>query len=223
MLGYKQGFIHTLIHMLGWVISVVVAIIFAGKFASFLGKHFSIDEYIASKVSSFISSIFENADSLISKLPSFAEGAAKEILANSINSATDKVTQTSMIVIAFIIIFVVLKILLFFIEHALSKKYNHGFVGVFDGFGGAIIGIVRALIIVFILLFLLHPAALFFGGMDANAWVDKSLDQSIFSWYLYEQNPISALIGGYEQDLFTIEYWTAPLKNLIPGLNSPTL
>jgi uncharacterized membrane protein required for colicin V production len=223
MLGYKQGFIHTLIHMLGWVISVIVAIIFAGNLANFLGKHFSFGDVIERKVATFITSIFKNADSLISKLPSFAEDAAKEALDNTINTATDKVTQTSMIAIAFVIIFVVLKIALFFIEHVLSKKYNHGFVGVFDGFGGAIIGVARATVIIFILLFLLHPAALFFGGADASAWVDKSLDQSIFSWYLYEKNPISALIGGYEQELFTTEYWTAPLKDTIPGLSSPTL
>ncbi|MDR1292197.1 MAG: CvpA family protein [Clostridiales Family XIII bacterium] len=139
-----------------------------------------------------------------------AVGAVGEKIAQT---AADQLASASFGVFCFIATVLVIKLILFLLTLAFSRRHRGGFVGAIDAIGGMLIGIAQGFIIVFIVLLLILPVSL-----AINPWlfekVSGALNASFFAETLFIRNPLIALIDGFAPGLFDPAEWLDKIGNL---------
>jgi uncharacterized membrane protein required for colicin V production len=143
-----------------------------------------------------------------------AVGGALEAVGGAVGAAGEKITQaaadqiasTSFGVFCFIGTVLVVKLFLFLITLALSRRYRGGFVGALDATGGLLLGVAQGFIVVFIVLVLILPVSLAISpGLFEKA--SGALNSSFFAKTLFTMNPLIPLIDGFAPGLFDPSKW----------------
>jgi uncharacterized membrane protein required for colicin V production len=202
-LGFKNGFIRTVFHTLGWVAAIAAAAILHKSAESFLKERTTIYEHMYDRIEDLITSFtgkipdikIDGASAVenlsgIGDIPGALNDAMQGATEKATAVATTQATDILFSIVVFLILIFIVKFVFFIITLLFSKKYRKkGIVGGLDGFAGAVLGIVQAALLVFALLALLLPAS-YMINQDAYDWVIHAMDRSIFSQYLYENNPL---------------------------------
>ena len=194
--GFRRGFVYTFTHTLGWLGAMVAAFVLSPWLRKLLSDK--------TELNSSIHESFLDKLSLSSDCISSSEDSFPLIMARGINSAagnaaelfSDKLTAITMVVISFLLLFFAVKIILFFLTIALSKRQNKGFVGFFDGLLGMIAGMIRGIIFVFLFLALLLPAVNLMSPASTDL-VLSSLEASRFARTLYDCNFVVLIINDF--------------------------
>lgn len=194
--GFRKGFIYTFTHTLGWLGAAAAGLILSGPLRNILCENTQLDEDIYN--------ILFDKLSLSSDILSTSADTLPVILGRSVHTAAnetaqllaDKLTAMTMILISFLLLFFAVKIVLFFITIALSRRENKGFTGFFDGVSGMLAGMIRGIIFVFIFLALLLPAVNLMSPASTDL-VMSSLDASRFARTLYDSNFLVLVIHDF--------------------------
>ena len=186
VLGYKKGFTNTLIHTFGWVGLIVVSYLVNSPVRDFLKTYTGLYDYLYESVRQ---NVALNVDVSTGLIPSLFEG----ILLKAEEELAIRITDSIYAVVCFLIVLIVLKILMWIISHAVSKKHNDGVIGFWDGVFGMLTGILRGAIIVLLILAFAYPVLSFISPDTAQAMMDE-LKNSYFSLYLYEHNPLLVIL-----------------------------
>lgn len=187
--GYQRGFVQTLLHTAGWLMAVVIGLVFYPKVYDILIEKTNIYD----TVHTLVVSHFIGADSTIdlnavANLPAVFGDMIQTIIdmaADTLEETlTNGLTELILKIIAFVAVAVVIRAVFFTITLLFSKKSNDGITGMIDGLAGGLFGAVRGLVIVYLLLALLVPLL----GFENNSFLVDSLSNSIFSKLLYDNN-----------------------------------
>lgn len=192
--GFRKGFIYTFTHTLGWLGAMIVAFFFASPLRQFLIDSTQLDEQIYrlfyDKLSLSSGSLTTSTDTLPLILGKGIDTAASE----AAQTIASRLTELTMTILCFLLIFLAVKVVAFFLTLALSKRQNKGFVGFLDGLLGLVAGMIRGIIFVFVFLALLLPVVNLVSPASTQLILD-SLDASYFSRTLYDSNFIMLIIG----------------------------
>lgn len=214
--AYKKGFISTVIDSLAVVISAVVSYLFFEPVAEGAYNLLVRDlvETRFTRVLDDVSSSLSVADKVSAMIEGLPPSAVKlaQVMGVNFNSfsfsmggnlsddeliqlAVDKIGHTIMInvteVVTFIVMFIVLTIALRFIAKALKKANDIPVLGKFNAVLGGVIGIVKAVAI----LFVACTAFYFIAGMSGAAPLLEAINSSKLYAVIIENNPIVNLIG----------------------------
>lgn len=194
--GFRKGFVYTFSHTLGWLGAMAAAFLLSPWLRGLLTERTELDSHIHE---SFADKLSLSSDCLNSSADSFPL-----IMGRSVNTAageaadllSDKLTSITMIVISFLLLFFAVKIVLFFLTIALSRKERKGFAGFFDGLLGLVAGMIRGVIFVFLFLALLLPAVNLMSPASTDL-VLSSLKASHFARTLYDSNFVVLIINDF--------------------------
>jgi uncharacterized membrane protein required for colicin V production len=188
-ISYRNGFISTFMHLIGWLLSISCGFFFSPQ----------VKEYLISK------DFFYTAinDKLLNKMPqglpagSLESQGIPEIVGDFINKVTGTVslniaaslTELIMVIISFFIVVIIVKLFLYLITIAFSKKTRKGTAGLIDGILGLAFGFIKGMIVIYILLAIMIPV-INLTSPDNTFAILTSLDSSVFAKDLFNNNPL---------------------------------
>lgn len=173
--GYKRGLIVTIFNTLGVIAAIVVAKFITGPISTYLIEHTRLYDKILEKVTEKIGTL-KPITMTAFKLADLDRGTAAEILAGSVMS-----------IIVFLAAFLIALIALSLLKHTLKAIADKTPVGAVDKLAGMLIGLVMALILIFVFFAVTAP----FSGVAANGTVIlDAISTSRLARYFYLYNPI---------------------------------
>lgn len=218
VLGYKKGFLSTIIDTFSLAISAVLSYEFFEPVAE-SAYNLLVRDLVETRFTRVVDeistslSVTDKVNAMIDGLPPSAVKLA-EAMGVSMNSlsfsmsgsgtlsnddlvrvAVDKIGQPIMIniteVITFIAMFIVLTIALKFVASLFKKANDIPFLGKLNAGLGGVIGVVKAAAIVLVVC----TAFYFIAGMSGSAPVIDAVNNSKIFTIIIENNPIIGLIG----------------------------
>lgn len=192
-LGYKKGFLKTLAGLLSIVISLILAmslqpavsdalkntVVYDTAYqsaASVIETPFGAAERISDYGTSGLNLPHKITDSLEENIDAASETAEKEIAETVANSA--------MKIIALLLIFIAARILIFVIMTLINFLTKLPLIGWSDGLMGALFGVFRGMLIIYIIFALI---ALFASFSPDNFWA-VAINHSKFAKLMYNDN-----------------------------------
>lgn len=194
IIGYRRGFMKTLLRFGAVVISLILATIVSPYVADFM------------QTSSLYDSVFTRAQTVISEPQSETErledyGTGKLDLPRSFtknmqktidlkkqevtNTIANKVAELSVKIVSMLIAFLLIRLILFLLSLLLGKIRRLPIIGFGDGLLGALFGLLQGLLVVYI--------ALTFVALSATVSPDntavKAVKNSEFTKAMYHNNP----------------------------------
>lgn len=194
--GFRKGFVYTFTHTLGWLGAMVAALLLSPWLRDLLLKKTQINSHIQE---SFFDNLSVSSDCLSNAADSFPLIMGKRIdtaVSEAAEILSDKLTAITMIIISFLILFFVIKAVLFLLTIALSRKERKGFTGFFDGVLGLVAGMIRGVIFVFLFLAILLPVVNLISPFSTEL-VLNSLDSSHYAKTLYDSNFLLLIINDF--------------------------
>ncbi len=215
--AYKKGFVSTAIDTFAVAISAVVSYKFFEPVAESAYNLFvrNLVETRFTKVLDEVSESLSVAEKISAMIDGLPQGAVKlaqamgvnvNSLASSFTSgnlsdeqlvslAVDKIGHTIMInvteVVTFIFMFIIITVALKFVAGILKKANDIPLLGKFNAVLGGVIGVVKALAIVFVVCTVFY----FIAGMSGAGPVIDAINSSKIYAVIIENNPIISLIG----------------------------
>ena len=157
--GDKRGFIKTAIGTFGWIFSSGGAWILRERFITTLDTRTTIREDLTAKVVEIIklemmkkAADLPQGEDLPSTIATALTRAADRAVAAQAEAAATPIVNALIGVLSFLVLFIIFKTILFFVQHGLMKLTSKGPLSVVDSIGGIICGFVQGLLIAYILL-----------------------------------------------------------------------
>ena len=193
VLGFKKGFLYTIVHSLGWLIALAGAFFLAKPVSGLVKEYTGIYDRIYRLMLGNFSGPTDTASTYYESLPDVIGDKANEATENIAESLAATFADAILTILCFVVIFIVIKILLWLLLRGFSKRHRDGLTGCFDGILGLIAGAVTGVVLVLLFLALLMPFINFVSPDSADA-VMKSLSESYIAGFLYDHNVI--LLSG---------------------------
>jgi len=197
IIGVVRGFANTVLAVASIILSVVAAFFLCGPVANLITNLTHVDEDVRAKVISFIpmgeQNIEINVD--VNSVPEVVQNSIDNTVAETeetinnkkkeiINSTADKITTNVMKVLAFLLIYLVVRIILFGLSILTQIAKNQEYIDKVDKGLGFWFGLVRGFLLVYVALGLIKVSEVMF---KYNSIVDD-IHQSTIGNYLYENN-----------------------------------
>jgi len=211
--GWMKGFILSLLHLIGFALAWIIA----KSYYPLVSAYIINNSDILLKIQTFIGNRLKNAayeDAFtggspanntifdILKLPKSVEElflknqAIKDYSIRAVDGIyhyiAEIVARMFIDLVSILLIFIAVKLLLFLIGYLLNSIASLPVLREFNRLGGAIFGVFKGLLIVFIFLALLTP----FAAMTKEGILMEGLEKSVAARYLYDRNPIINLLQG---------------------------
>lgn len=191
-LGYRNGFIYTFFHTMGWLISLLIGFVFTPLLKKQMVESDLFYSAIQEQVLLRMPGGFDSNSLTSQGIPQSFRKMMENMSTSFTESAASTVTDLMMTVTAFLILIVVTKILLYFIITLFSKKNNPGATGMLDGLLGLAMGFIKGFVVVYVLLAVMIPAVNLASPDHAFSLL-TSLDSSLMAKDLYDNNPLLLL------------------------------
>lgn len=217
LFGLFKGFVKQLMSAAGWLVSLVGAFLLTEK-ASVILKGSSLGDKIVAKITDWIAGFptfnipfdagnaTEQLSTAISEmgLPKFiADIIAKGVDFSSVPTSftlaevlSPSISSVIITIVTFIGLFVVIFILFKILGHFLNKLFSGKVLGFVNKILGAALGLVKATLIVCVLMLLLSTLSGMIPAVNDFVVADLSQNGLGIAKYLYESNPLVALIQG---------------------------
>ncbi|MBR6444051.1 MAG: CvpA family protein [Firmicutes bacterium] len=193
VLGFRKGFLYTIVHSLGWLIALAGAFFLSEPVSGLIKEHTGIYDRIYRLMLSNFTGPADTASTYYESLPDVIGNKANEVTGNITESLATTFADAILAILSFVIIFLVIKFILWLLMRGFSKRHRDGLSGCLDGMFGLVAGAVKGAILVLLFLALLMPFINFVSPESADA-VMKTLSESYIAGFLYDHNVI--LLSG---------------------------
>lgn len=218
--GFKNGFVRTLFNSFGWILAIVFAIFLNDGFRNLLRNYTTIFDKLLLKADDVIGNLLDkHLDGSDYNLPSIVTDGIDKVNDAITTELASKFAEAAFIIFAFILLLIILKLVFYIITILLSKRFHRGFVGGIDGIFGSILGIFQGGIAILVVLAIITPATLLINP-NWYSWVSTSLDESIFTAIIYENNPLRIIVDNYVPEEFIPSFESSDIKDLLPDVTN---
>ena len=193
--GYRSGFVWSFLHMVGWILSIVLAFVWTPKVNDFLRANTDFYDNLHKSLSGRLGDVIEIND-LAAGFPELLRTTINSIAKLAADSAGATLADLIFAIATFLLTLLMIKLILFLLISLLSKKFHSGVRGVIDGFLGLIIGFVKGAFIVFVLLAVMIPVISFFDA-GLVAAVSEHLASSRIAGTLYDNNILVLIVRDF--------------------------
>lgn len=194
--GYVKGLVISIITLGSWIVAGIISMKFYPVAADYIiantAIYSKINEAVNNKTTVAIGANAGSVDLSFIRLPAILNDM---IITNTFtdNTVGDMIAKLIIDISSIILIFFIVKIVLFMVGLILDKFMKLPFLNQLNRLGGLVFGFFKGGIIVCILFALLIPII----GMTQNQFIVEGLESSVISWYLYDNNIILSIIKGY--------------------------
>lgn len=176
--GAAKGLIHSLFRFIGLIASIIITKLYYSHVAGFMINNTmivtSINEFLLKK--SFSSDSFNSGFMEV-----FNMMVPIEIMVDGFSNYISMVIVNT---IALIFTFFIIRICIFLLELLLKEVFKLPILNVVNYMGGAILGFIGSVIILFLIFTIITPMSVF-NNFD---FISNAVDESTFSGYFYSYN-----------------------------------
>ena len=194
LLGYLRGLTGSLIKILSFVLSIVIAFVLFIPVSNLIIDKTQIDDNLEQSIREMvISEEQEEENNMPEAITDYigqqVEQAAEDAKTAAVDSAARDVAETIVKAGTWIALFIVARILLIFLKFITSLIAKLPVIKQFDKLGGIAYGLIEGLIVVYLLLALISFAAPMFDSSVIDA-----IDDSFIGSMLYDNNLLLKII-----------------------------
>lgn len=192
--GYKKGLTKCVIKILSFVIALVVAFILFKPVSNFVIKNTQIDDNIKEAVMNIVKEdVQENGkvkedtnlpDSMVNYINESIEKAVVEAKTNVVEVAAENISIMTVNVGVAILLFILVRIALIFVSALSSIITDLPIIKQFDKAGGILYGLLKALVIIFVLFALIS----LISPMIEQTGIVIAIHKSFIGSLLYDHN-----------------------------------
>ena len=192
--GYKKGLTKCVIKILSLVIALVVAFILFKPVSNFVIKNTQIDDTIKEAVMNIVKEdVQENGkvkedtnlpDSMVNYINESIEKAVVEAKTNVVEVAAENISIMTVNVGVAILLFILVRIALIFVSALSSIITDLPIIKQFDKAGGILYGLLKALVIIFVLFALIS----LISPMIEQTGIVIAIHKSFIGSLLYDHN-----------------------------------
>ena len=193
IIGYVRGLTGSLIKILSFVLSIVIAFILFVPISNLIINNTQIDDNLEQSIREMIIGNNEEEQKMPEAITDYiqqqvesASDSAKEAIADS---TAREVSLTIVKAGTWIVLFIVARILLIFLRFITALIAKLPVIKQFDKLGGIIYGVIEGLIIIYVLL-----AIISFVSPMTNGALTNAIEQSYIGSMMYNNNLLLEII-----------------------------
>ncbi len=194
VLGYKKGLINVAFNLCAFIIALIITLVLYKPITNFVIDNTEFDEKIESVIIEKGLSNDEKNTTEDGTLNKYIEEYVMKSVDNTKNeivkSTATIIAEKTIGIVVMIALFIVIRILLIFAKAIINGIANLPIIKQFNELGGLLYGILRGLVIVYGILTIMFIVI----SMNNNGIIANSIDTSIISKILYENNIILNII-----------------------------
>lgn len=191
--GYKKGLVGMAFSVASFFIAIIIALILFNPIASLIMDNTGLDETIQNAIiSNFTEETGEQkeAENMPDIIVNYIEDRVNEVKNIGVEAAAVGIAETSIKALSFIGIFIVAKIALAFFGKLADLIASLPILKQFNKAGGLIIGILKGILIVYLILAILLLVMPFFGGLG----IYTAINESFIGNMMYNNNLLLKII-----------------------------
>lgn len=191
--GYKKGLVGMAFSVASFIVAAIIALILFNPVASLIMDKTELDETIQNVIiENFTEETGQQkeAENMPDMIMNYIEERTNEVKNIGVEAAAASLSQLSIKTLSFIGIFIVAKIVLAFFSKIADLIAKLPILKQFNKAGGLLIGILKGLIIVYIILAILLLVMPLFG----NAGIYEAINESFIGNIMYNNNILLRII-----------------------------
>lgn len=192
VIGYRNGFVYTLICMMGWVVSVILAFVLHPYVTTFLKDHTGIFDFIHLKITEKMAATGLTPDVLLQSFPDVAKNIVGDVAEELVNSFGLALTTLVFSVLTFLLILILFKVATFTLTVIFSKHKRKGIIGAIDSILGLAAGLSIGVLLVFIFLVLVIPIS----AITGSTFLVDMIEGSVITKEFFVNNIILFIINA---------------------------
>ena len=204
IVGIAKGFMKQILGLIGTIVAIVIAFTFCKNLANLVISHSPIKQMLSQWIAGFLGLPDElvDAETAIAQMqangmPEFFITAVQNYI-EQLNQTTvnlsvvvsDTLAQYIIVFVAFILIFIAVKLGTLILKGIAKLLKKVPVVNLFDRIAGAVIGLIKGLLIVYILLYVIDLLQ-----FDFMAIIKQNISESFFANFLKQYNPLIFLLA----------------------------
>lgn len=193
--GYRSGFTWSFLQMVGWVLSIVLAFVWAPKAGELLREYTGVYDFLHRIISERFSDAV-SIDNLTAAFPALLRETVDSFAKLAAETAGTSITDLVFTIIAFLLTLILIKLLLFLLISLLSKRFHSGVRGFIDGILGLLLGFIKGAFIVFLMLAMMIPVMSMINP-DLVTVITGWLDSSRIAGTLYDNNFLVLIVRDF--------------------------
>lgn len=193
IIGYVRGLTGSLIKILSFVLSIVIAFILFIPISNLIIENTQIDENLEQSIREMIINEETEDENLSEEITEYigaqVEAAADDAKEAIIDSTANEVAITIVKAGTWLVLFIIARILLIFLKFITSLIAKLPVIKQFDKLGGIIYGVLEGLIVVYVILAIISFASPIIGGE-----LTEAIDESYVGSMMYNNNLLLKII-----------------------------
>ena len=193
IIGYVRGLTGSLIKILSFVLSIVIAFILFIPISNLIIEQTQIDENLEQSIREMIINEETEDENLSEEITEYigaqVEAAADDAKEAIIDSTANEVAITIVKAGTWLVLFIIARILLIFLKFITSLIAKLPVIKQFDKLGGIIYGVLEGLIVVYVILAIISFASPIIGGE-----LTEAIDESYVGSMMYNNNLLLKII-----------------------------
>ena len=193
-IGYKKGLINVIFNICAFLIAILVTLILYKPVSNLIINNTDIDNRIKEVIinNNQVDENSENESSEEEKteIQKYVESKVNDVedtaKAEAIEIVADIIAKTAIEILTAILLFIITRILVIILKFFSEALSNIPIIKQFNQVGGIVYGLLKAIIIIYLILTILFLII----SINGNATVSAAIDDSIITKILYENNII---------------------------------
>ena len=187
-IGYKQGLVKVIFNICALLVAIIATFILYRPVSNFVIEKTELDDKIRNTIiekygNTEIQSE-ENNEGILKLITQKLQEATIETTEKAVEVVAEEVSIKAVQIITGIGLFVVIRIGLIILKFLTEGLAELPLVKQLNGVGGIIYGLLRAIVIIYLLLYILF----FVASMNNNGKIQKSINESYITKYIYDNN-----------------------------------
>lgn len=195
-LGYKRGLTGSLLKIVTFLLALIIAFILFKPVSNFIINNTKLDENLESSIKSMFLEVEENDTS--SNMPTAMTDYINKVIEDAADDAKTAVVETAARDVAIsiinlgvvIVVYIIARIILIFVKGIASLITKLPVIKQFDKLGGIIFGLLKALIIIYVILAIIS----FVSPIITESGVIDAINQSFIGKGMYNNNLLLEII-----------------------------
>lgn len=191
IIGYKKGLINVIFNICAFLLAIVITIILYKPVSNIIIENTNIKENIKSTIiNNNPNEATKEEKTNTNDIQKYIENTVQGVADDAKEKATETVAETIAIkvveIITCIILFILTRIILILLKFVTETIANLPLIKQFNEIGGLVYGVVKGLIIIYILLTILFLVV----SINGNGAIANSIEESNITKFLYNNNII---------------------------------
>lgn len=191
IIGYKKGLINVIFNICAFLLAIVITIILYKPVSNIIIENTNIKENIKSTIiNNNPNEATKEEKTNTNDIQKYIENTVQGVADDAKEKATETVAETIAIkvveIITCIILFILTRIILILLKFVTETIANLPLIKQFNEIGGLVYGVIKGLIIIYILLTILFLVV----SINGNGAIANSIEESNITKFLYNNNII---------------------------------